>query len=204
LLLGAALFIWYMKANPPLYSSGWSTNNYPDKQGVIIEISNKGFAGLKIEKVYINGNETPEAAELGISKTDALVQMFSQCENNSLGISYHKLNEYKIMPDSMLEQNRNTPGNDKELVKHYGIYVQNFGRPIESISIKYSYLGIPFTLLLSSCQPSSKDVLTIDEKDLVQKIELPYLEYSHPAMVDNDLYMCVTDKSNARKLIKYI
>lgn len=141
----AFLFIWHIKANPPLHISGWGTTDYPDKHGITVEINNNGITSLKLYKVYINENEIPEVAELGISKTFCGVQMGTPSENEKRGISFHKLDELQVKKDLTPEQKQKM-SQDTEVIKSYAVWVQNFNKPINDITIQYRYLDIPFTL----------------------------------------------------------
>lgn len=148
LLIGISLFVWYLIVNPPLYISGWGTTFYPDNrelQGIVVNIHNKGFTALRLEKVYINENEVPEVVELGISKTFSLVQRFTPSEDEKNGISFHKLDEFEIRVDLTPRQKQDL-SNDKDVIKHYGVWFQTSGKPVDKVTIKYRYLGIPFTL----------------------------------------------------------
>lgn len=144
-VVGVSLFIWYIKANPPLQISGWGTTDYSDKHGITVEINNNGFTSLKLDKVYINRNEIPEVAELGTCKTFLGIQMRTPNENETRGISFHKLDELQVKKDLTPEQKRKI-SQDTEVIKSYAIWVQNFNKPIDKITIQYRYLGIPFTL----------------------------------------------------------
>lgn len=151
LVAGVSLFLWYIKANPPLNIMSWGTVDYTDNQGlrgIEITIENNGFMSLRLEKVYINENETPEAAELGISRI-AMVQMLTPNENSEKGISFHKLDEFPVKPQLTPKQTEKLSSQDKKVINNYGIWVQNFDKPIDKITIKYRYLGMPFTLQMS-------------------------------------------------------
>lgn len=144
-VVGVSLFIWYIKANSPLHISGWGTTDYPDKHGITVEINNNGFTSLKLDRVYINEDEIPEVVELGISKTFWGIQMWTSSENEKRGISFHKLDELQVKKDLTPEQKQKM-SQDTEIIKSYAIWVQNFNKPIDEITIQYRYLGIPFTL----------------------------------------------------------
>jgi hypothetical protein len=69
-ILFAASFV-YLKANPPLSSSGVSF--YGDEETKrVVEIVNSGFANIKIKDVLVNGNKA-QNVELGASRTNHLV-----------------------------------------------------------------------------------------------------------------------------------
>lgn len=148
LAVGVSIFIWHTKAKQHLFIRGWGMVTSADNQGLRgleMTIENNGFARLRLEKVYINENEIPEVAELGIGRTNAMVQMLTPSENEKNGVSFHKLDEFYIKPNLTPKQIENLSPQDKEIIKHYGIWIQNFGKPINKITIQYRYLGIPFT-----------------------------------------------------------
>lgn len=148
ILVGIFMLMLYIRANAPLYIWGWGKTYYPDKEevkGIVLDIKNKGFTGLNLENVFINENENPEVVELGISRTSSLVQMSAKNEIEEQGISFHKLGEVEVKVDLTPEQ-RLELSNDKNVIKHYGVWIQTSGEPVYKITIRYRYLGIPFML----------------------------------------------------------
>jgi hypothetical protein len=114
-------------------------------QGIVLDISNKGFTDLKLEKVYINENEDPEVAELGITRTNSIVQRFTQSDNEKYGISFHKIDDFEVRVGLKPKQ-RQDLSNDKDEIELYGVWIQTYGKPVYKITIRYRYLGIPVIL----------------------------------------------------------
>ncbi len=124
--------------NPPLYSGG---EYYGKPFG--IELWNKGFASVKIRSVLVNAEETPERVDFGSSNSLRLVLGEELDKNPS--ITFHKIDDYKINPEYSSKELKDIINkNDRTKSLAYGLRIY-YGKPIEKIIIKYTYLGIPFT-----------------------------------------------------------
>ncbi|AYC30330.1 hypothetical protein [Paenisporosarcina cavernae] len=139
MLLGSII---YLKANPPLEANGISF--YPDdKTKRVIEITNFGLANINLENVLVNGNNS-ENVELGISRTNHMV--VGAGLDKDPYITFHKINELEIHPALPLDElNELNEMDDRRIIKHYGL--RTFGNEVpEKITIKYTYLFIPYSL----------------------------------------------------------
>lgn len=132
----------YLKSNPPLSSKGISF--YADDETKrVVEIENNGFANLKLKHVLVNGFKS-EKVELGVSRSNHMVAGGGLDEDPYL--TFHKLNELEIQPMLPLEEKRRLyQKGDKKIIKHYGLRVFGNEAP-KTLHIKYSYLGIPYSL----------------------------------------------------------
>jgi hypothetical protein len=136
-----SIFI-YIKVNPPLSANGVSSFSDNGMKRVV-EIENSGFANINIESVLVNGKKA-QTVELGVSRTNHLV-IGGGIEEDRY-ISFHNINDLEVQPVLPIEEliKLNEKG-DTQIIKHYGLRVIGFEVP-EKIMIKYTYLGIPFTL----------------------------------------------------------
>ena len=140
------LAVIVIKMNPPLRISGTSWDIY-DERYRVIAIENNGFAGVSLRKVQVNGTD-PKQVELGISKAHHLV-LGINLDNKSY-ISFHPITAYKIKPElSPKEMAKKVEAlevaGESEHIFYYGIRI-NHSDPVRTVTIKYSYLGIPFKL----------------------------------------------------------
>jgi hypothetical protein len=126
----------YLKFNPPLQSLGYSWNP-KDSSLVVVNIYNKGFAHANLKEVIVNEENQPQIAQLGISLTNGLVDLYSY-RTVEEGFSFHEIDAYPITPNNKINQD------SKDSIKHYGLVV-DYDYPIEKITIKYTYLGLPLT-----------------------------------------------------------
>lgn len=140
-----AVFVIYIKSNPPLSSPGFS--GYVDKTLKVIEIENSGFVDIKINKVLVNGNE-PRKVELGVSRSSLIVGGGAGLDEN-LYVSFHKINDFKIKPKlTPKEQKERFENGDLKSIKHYGLRVYGKEEP-EEITVSYTYLGVPLKLIVN-------------------------------------------------------
>ncbi|KGX87120.1 hypothetical protein N783_10460 [Pontibacillus marinus BH030004 = DSM 16465] len=132
----------YLKSNPPLSSKGVSFYaDYETKR--VVEIENNGFANLKLKDVLVNGFKA-EKVELGVSRSNHMIAGGGLDEDRY--ITFHKLSELEIQPVLPLDEQRKLyQKGDKKIIKHYGLRV--FGNEVpKTLNIKYTYLGIPYSL----------------------------------------------------------
>ncbi|MGE7951224.1 hypothetical protein [Lysinibacillus xylanilyticus] len=134
LMVGAG-FIIYLKSNPPLVMNSY-TNPTDDSTIRIVEIENKGLHEIQLQQILVN-DKMPENVELVVSKSERF-EAETKLEGNP-NISYHKLRQINIFPSKYI---------DREAVEkqpqHYAIKVE--APNIKTITIKYNYLKLPFTL----------------------------------------------------------
>ena len=145
LLVGLIL---YFKINAPLEIRGISanaqqaeniTNNDENQFVIVANPENKGFANLILKEVLVNSNEKPNRVEIGVSRSNYMVMVSEVVGDTSEGISFYKIDKFPIKPLSSV-QNEEL---NSDTIKHYGIAVFN-DEKINSLIIKYSFLGIPF------------------------------------------------------------
>ncbi len=122
----------YIKMNPPLSAPG-ITYDIRDETKRVIQIVNDGFANCNLKSVLVNGNAAQQV-ELGVSRTNHMVLGAGVEEDPN--ITFHDIQEFQVQPKGLA---------DKHVIKHYGLRVFGKENP-EYIKIKYTYLGIPYTL----------------------------------------------------------
>jgi len=150
LLIVSASTVLYIVKNPPLYVRAITYNLEEDRYRVvdgyrILEVVNEGLVGISIKEVLVNGYEKPERVELGVSRSLHMVD-----GSDDPDITYHDLNAFLIKPEPSLEerdkiQSQQQQSGKKEHIFHYGVRVYPI-KPLETITIKYSYLGIPLSI----------------------------------------------------------
>ncbi|MFJ6210282.1 hypothetical protein [Lysinibacillus sp. NPDC092081] len=134
LVVGGA-FIIYLKSNPPLVMNSY-TNSTGDSTIRIVEIENKGLRDIKLQQILVN-DKVPENIELVVSKSEPF-----EAETKLVGnpnITYHKLRQVNIFPSQYID--RKAIGKQPQ---HYAVKVE--APNIKTITIKYDYLKMPFTL----------------------------------------------------------
>jgi hypothetical protein len=130
----------YVKLDSPLVSNG-TMGNIDDESIKLIELENFGFVDIVIKNVLVNETEVPKAVELGVSRSNFLVMI-----NDEPKITFHSIDQYKIEPKlSPKEMQKLNDNNDNKTIRHYGLKI-NHDKPIESVTVKYRYLLVPFTL----------------------------------------------------------
>jgi len=134
LMVGAG-FIIYLKCNPPLVMNSY-TNPTNDSTIRIVEIENKGLHEIQLQQILVN-DKLPENVELVVSKSEPF-EAETKLEDNP-NITYHKLRQINIFPSKYID--REAVGKQPQ---HYAVKVE--APNIKTITIKYNYLKIPFTL----------------------------------------------------------
>lgn len=134
LVVGGA-FIIYLKSNPPLAMNSY-TNSTGDSTIRIVEIENKGLRDIKLQQILVN-DKVPENVELVVSKSEQF-----EAETKLVGnpnITYHKLRQVNVFPSQYIDR--------KAIGKQPQYYAVKVEAPnIKTITIKYDYLKMPFTL----------------------------------------------------------
>ena len=135
-LLVGAIFMIYLKSNPPLVMQSFTT-----KQGneavKIIALENTGLREIKLKQILVN-DQLPDSAKLVISKSEPF-EVETKLEGNS-DISFHKFSQRTILPQKYIDQQ--AIGKQPQ---HYAVQVQ--AAAIKKVTIHYEYLKIPFTLI---------------------------------------------------------
>ena len=128
-----AVGIIYVKSNPPLVINGYSS--FDDNANVrLIEIENTGVRELQLQNVVVNDG-LPENVELMMSKAEQLETNVA----NDPNITYHGIKQIKLFPSQYID--RKAIGKQPQ---HYGLKVE--AAAIQTITIQYEYLKLPFTL----------------------------------------------------------
>ncbi|MGE7944052.1 hypothetical protein ACQKNB_18405 [Lysinibacillus xylanilyticus] len=133
LMVGAG-FIIYLKSNPPLVMNSYTSPN--DSTIRIVEIENKGLNEIQLQQILVN-DKLPENVELVVSKSEPF-EAETKLEDNP-NITYHKLRQINIFPSKYID--REAVGKQPQ---HYAVKVE--APNIKTITIKYNYLKLPFTL----------------------------------------------------------
>lgn len=100
---------------------------------------------LCLREVLVNGKERPLDVELGVSRFTN-VKGFG---HDTPEVTFHSIRAYKI--NSMPIEKRRKIYNEiresgkRDKILHYGLMI-NHNKPIESITLKYSYFGIPMQI----------------------------------------------------------
>lgn len=90
----------------------------------------------------VNGKKA-ENVELGVSRTGQMVWGTISDEDQ---ITFHNISEFDVKPKlTPEEKTRIIEKNDRQTIIHYGLRVTG-NEPPEVITIKYTYLGIPYSL----------------------------------------------------------
>lgn len=134
LVVGGA-FIIYLKSNPPLVMNSY-TNSTGDSTIRIVEIENKGLRDIKLQQILVN-DKVLENVNLVVSKSEPF-----EAETKLVGnpnITYHKLRQVNVFPSQYIDR--------KAIGKQPQYYAVKVEAPnIKTITIKYDYLKMPFTL----------------------------------------------------------
>lgn len=139
-LLGS-LFL-YLKMHQPLSYSG-ITNYAEDDKKRVIEIVNTGFVNVELNTVLVNGRDKGKV-ELGVGRSNHMIMGSGLDEDPT--ITFHSIDEFPIKPESNSEDSAERINQDGlQSIKFYGIRIFGHEEP-KVITIKYKYLGMPFSL----------------------------------------------------------
>jgi hypothetical protein len=140
ILIGTFSFI---KSNPPLVSGTVGATN--DYNAVVVGIGNKGFSGVEIDDVFVNGNEEPLNLKMQVSnplKGFIITDTFDE-EAKEYGV--HDIENVTIesdtAPSEQLEKVKDGTATTND--KSYGISIVH-NKAIEKVDVNYKYLGISF------------------------------------------------------------
>jgi hypothetical protein len=138
-----------LKIHPPLSYSG-ITNYTVDDKKVVIGIENTGFVNVELNTVLINGSDKGKV-QLGVSRSNHMI-MGSDLDDEDPTISFHSIDEFPIIPESNSEDSTERMNPDElQSIKFYGIRIFGHEEP-KLITIKYKYLGMPFSLEVDTVQ----------------------------------------------------
>ncbi|MFC5602778.1 hypothetical protein [Sporosarcina koreensis] len=143
ILLGTfVIFLGFIYLSNPIVLNG-SSSTYEDINGekdIIIHFYNEGIGRVLLKEVLINNQVDNTKVELGISyDTSQLVQSGTDNKLIMFGELDKEYVNSRIPSEEIL-----SIINKKEMTPiHYGIRIKDYEKPIESITIKYKYLGFP-------------------------------------------------------------
>lgn len=134
----------FLRFNPPLETGTLASSG--DSKSVVVGVGNKGFQNVKILDVLVNNNDNPVETKIQVSNA---LQGFVVTDNynNEEAKEYRFMNVNDVTikagtsPSSNLEKLDDGTASEKDEI--YGVSVF-FDKEINAITIKYSYLGIPF------------------------------------------------------------
>lgn len=137
LLLSTAVLITfcYIVKDPPLKINGVTTFTIPEndlKLSIVVE--NNGIEKVKIKEILINGTKKPERTAIGVGNRLVLGDI-----ENPRDFSFHSFKDISILPLKEIT------GRGNWILLNYGVVIWNDG-PVDSVEIRYTYLGIPFSL----------------------------------------------------------
>ncbi|GAA0134915.1 hypothetical protein YSY43_17550 [Paenibacillus sp. YSY-4.3] len=138
LILSFYLYVWI---SDPLKADGWSNYNNEQKR-IYLSLVNNGSTKIKIEKVTVNNEKQPEQLNLVMSYTGQLVSAGIEDDTQARFVGIDEGFIHPKLSENELKELINH--NEKGLPLHYGVLIIN-KEDIESISIKYKYLGISKT-----------------------------------------------------------
>lgn len=134
-LVVGAIFMIYLKSNPPLV-----IQSYSSKQGneaiKIIALENTGLREIKLKQILVN-DQRPDNTKLVISMSEPF-EAETKLEGNDQ-LSLHKLAQRTIVPQRYINQQA-----IGEQPQHYAVQVLASNN--QKVTIHYEYLKIPFTL----------------------------------------------------------
>ncbi|QDQ03101.1 hypothetical protein FOH38_23105 [Lysinibacillus fusiformis] len=135
LIVVGAVFIIYLKSNPPLVINAYTSfDENPTVQ--LIEIENKGLREIQLQSIVVN-EKPPESVELVVSKSEPF-EAESKIEGNP-NFTFHKIKQVNIFPSQYID--RQAIGKQPQ---HYALKVN--ASETRKITIQYEYLKMPFTL----------------------------------------------------------
>ncbi|MDW7652406.1 MAG: hypothetical protein SCK29_13255 [Bacillota bacterium] len=135
-----SLIISLVQMNPPLEYRGGIRRN--QNREIELDFINTGKGSISLRNVLVNGTNASQV-ELKLKRTPS-----STLPTNANDYSVHEIGEYKIKPlPSENETKRawkemNESG-ETNVIFGYTVRIIN-DRPVESVTIQYSYYGLPF------------------------------------------------------------
>ncbi|WP_100333407.1 hypothetical protein [Bacillus alkalisoli] len=141
-VLTTIVLLSFVYFSTPIAIYGMAENYKDDDASIIYQIENNGKKELVIQELYINDEKKHTNVTLGISYDS--IQYVQEGTNNS-NIIFHTIDEKAVLPKinyknviEVIELKNMTPIS-------YGIRIMDYQQPIDTISIKYKYYGIPIT-----------------------------------------------------------
>ncbi|MDN4608563.1 hypothetical protein [Sporosarcina highlanderae] len=136
-----AAFLGFIYLSNPIVLNGSNSTveNPGGDKDIVIHFHNEGISRVQLKEVLINKRVNNEV-ELGISyDTSQIVQSGT---DNKL-IVFGELDSEYVNPQIPSEEIVGIINRKEMTPIHYGLRIKDYGEPIESITIKYRYLGFP-------------------------------------------------------------
>ncbi|MFF2091406.1 hypothetical protein [Paenibacillus sp. NPDC058174] len=142
---------FFAAAQRPLKADGITT--IAESETLIIGLVNNGFWGIKLTDVAVNGKRVPaQDVQLIVSYTQHLVAGSGLEEDPN--IKFVAVDAMKIGPKLDAEEVQKYKGRTDTPI-NYGVRIIS-DEKIEQITIRYNYMGLPFTKTMTVDQwPSS-------------------------------------------------
>jgi hypothetical protein len=131
---------WY-RITDPLTNDGLQEISYQGggQKEYVIELSNEGYGKIDILSVKINGDDTPDTTQLGVSyDSAAMVQVLP---NSGPAIKFMDVKASSIYPKLSLNEFHVALEKKVHTPMQYGLRIRYEKQPIESVTIEYKYIG---------------------------------------------------------------
>jgi hypothetical protein len=135
-----SILTWY-RITDPLANYGISDFNYQDgkQKEYVIELSNEGYGKIDILSVNINGDDKPDKVQLGVTYDSGhMVQVLSFPVP---AIVFMDLKASSIFPELTEEEFNAAMEKKVHTPMEYGLRIRYEKKSIQSVTIKYKYLG---------------------------------------------------------------
>ncbi|WP_042166474.1 hypothetical protein [Paenibacillus gorillae] len=131
---------FFAAAQRPLKADGITT--IADSQTLIIGLVNHGFLDIKLTEVAVNGKWRP-AQDVQLIVSYTLHSVAGSGLNEDPNIKFVAMDAMKIHPKLSVEEVQKYKGRTDTPIG-YGIRIKSEDK-IEQITIRYNYMGLPFT-----------------------------------------------------------
>lgn len=131
---------WY-RITDPLTNDGVFEISYHGggQKEYVIELSNEGYGKIDIQSVKINGEDTPDTTQLGVSyDSTAMVQVLPYSDP---AIKFMDVKASSIYPKLTVKESHEALVKKVHTPMQYGLRIRYAKQPIESVTIEYKYLG---------------------------------------------------------------
>lgn len=127
---------WY-QVTDPLTNDGLQQVNY--QKEFVLELSNVGYGKIDILSVMINGDNTPDMVQLGVTyDSGAMVQVLP---DPNPAIKFIDIHASSIYPKLSLKEFHAALEKKVQTPMQYGLRIRYEKQPIQSVTIRYKYLG---------------------------------------------------------------
>lgn len=144
LLLSGVVFYTFVQYSNPIQIDGgsWTTEG---KKEIVYQFYNKGLTSITIKEVTVNNGKKPIALALGISYSGRLVQpVTGDPRLDDPRTKFMKIDAVPIYPRLNPNEINAAIHRKDNIPIYYGIKMA-YKEPIESITVKYTYFGLPVT-----------------------------------------------------------